>query len=579
MKNNAIKLIAFAIGWLCLFHVPQARADFNKTYRLSGKRLLGTSTAILNENSTRDLVICNSVLDSPINTGTNISLLKLDSNGNIITGVLQSGNQGIGRVIETRDSGVLLVCDFDDHLQVTKFNNTLSVVWAVDLPHISTYGFIATTNGFTWDIDIEKCVEMDQEQYYIVHGVRNANYSQDIDISVLKVSENGTVAWHRQYYDANRSSFGGSWSAIRHYTNGITSYPDPQDASQKYFVVGGHYWSEDDNAAQTTNLFCLTIDAGGNIVKQYQDIDAKSLAQAADIIWDGDSLLMTYVAEGGTSNPTVASGLGLIKFDNSFNSFRGKVFYQECENYGLSISIPSDGNYLIGGWVSACYTPATWASTPLLLKVDRNSLGELFYQRYNTSDAVLTTGYHRTDNLDASYLLGESPGTLGLGDLRLIKTTASGNACGAEEFDMIVEDFTPTSVEQEYTYDDLLETQIPEPSWYNVTYTVKNCSDGSVHKTSNGTSPGHADAMVFPTTVQSGRDNKLQCNVNMDKEGLLAIQITNTLGQVVYRTEYKASQGSNNIAIDTRVLAEGLNIVHITRDKELIKTAKIVVTH
>lgn len=563
-----------------LTSISIARAQFNKTYSLTGTRLYTSSIALPKQSGTtnNDIVMCSPAQTSGSGTINKCVLLKTDNNGNVLVAKKRDTSNAEERIIETSDNGILLVSLFLDKIVLTKYDVNLNQVWANKLPQ--NIDMSMAFGGFI-NIDIERIAypnnpPTDQENYYIVFtaGPSDPTYYQDANVGIMRIHQDGTLAWSKTYVDPNRSSYGApASSSLRDLAHSITSWTNPSNPNLKILAVAGTRDLYTATVPRTTTLFSFEIDENGNMLTSYKNITTGDIQPfSPDILWDGTNLAMTYIEKNsGTINPGPinASGVGLIRFSTSYTSPLGRYYWAKCENYGLSLTMAGDGNYVIGGQQSFCSTP--FDESPMLFKVNKTTLAQMYCQQYNVKDNYTNNGYHRTDNSSLNYILGNSLAS----DLRLIKTNALGVACGNASNTMQTITFTPSIQSLTYSIVNndqyLTETIIDVP----ISPTTRTCTGNATsYKTTSIETAIRGTAInVYPTLINGGNE-MITCNIPGYSGTSIDIIAYNFLGKKVFAEAYTPDQ-EGYIQFNSATLEPGLNFIKILSGNHVLYTAKI----
>jgi len=553
-----------------------AYAQFNNTYSLSGTRLYTSSIALpANTTGGNDIVMCSPALSSGSTTINKCVLIKTDNSGNVLVAKQRDTSNSIERIIETSDNGILLVSLFSDKVVLTKYDNSLNQVWAYAFPQNPDPHMAF---GYSNNVDIEKISypnnpPNDQENYYIIYtaGPPNPFYYDDANVGIMRIHQNGTLVWNKTYVDANRASYGSN-SALRDFGHSITSFTNPSNPNQKILAIAGTRDLYDQIHIRTTTLFSFEIDENGSMVTSYKNITTGgSQPFDPDILYDGTNLAMTYIEANSGINPKSgnASGVGLLRCSTSYTSFIGRYYWSKCENYGLSLTTSSDGNYIVGGWQSFC-SPSFDAS-PMLFKINKSTLNQMFCQQYNIKDDYTNSGYHRTDNANLNYILGNSLAS----DLRLIKTDASGVACGNASNVMQKITFTPSAQDLTYNVVDNSQYMPITIMDFPVSIITRTCVGNASSYKIAGIVTALTDAAIsiYPTLVDH-ENEMITCNVPGYKGASIDVVAYDLMGRKVYAHSY-IPDDEDHIRFNSSMLQPGLNIINILSGNHKLQVAKI----
>lgn len=612
MKKNIAIMV---LGLLC---IASAYAQTNKTYRLAGYELQGQSFAFLNKLSTKDYVVGSVAFDQSAPPGAypKYLLTKMDINGTPMATLLRDSSTMVERIVETADSGVIVVTDYYDEVMIRKYDNNLVPVWSSFVLK-RTPGGASTYYG---SIDIEPVLLPNNppnapEDYFIIfsEGSSDPNqYQYDEQLSVIRIDFNGNLVWHKIYNDMARSTYD-PWVSVVDKGNSLVSFPDPMNPNDKLLALAGTRMLF--SPGMSLSLFYMTIDINGTIVSQYKNvINDYAEHYCPDIQYDGDSLVASFTQEnGGFPDPTIPSAYSIMKFDNALSGFRARSYWSDCENIPVTIAVSTDDslygitddgsapmlgpgtdkNYVVGGWVGKCYPQSNnfaWAN-PAFLKVDKITLDPIQFKRYNVYQEVWASigsvwnCYHRADNdgyqylgLDPRFPTASGPET----GVRVLVTDPTLSTCGERNFDITYYDLSP--VDYSYNYDPVdfnQTTFFPLPE-IGVSLTYDDCDMSTkpdYYKTSSVTTTVHNAAQfevqVVPTLVSNKAGETVECKVKSPAKTKVDIAVYNVLGQVSYQQSYDVKVGDNVLRFDASLLSSGMNIVRVTHGNTIIHSAKV----
>lgn len=536
-------------------------AQFNNTYDINANTdYLYPSFNI----PTKDLgsVSVSWGLDAPSSPRTDYFILtKHDASGGVMFNVrvnpaspMVDGFTYVKALIETDDKGILVAgyYYYDNSFTMLPFLLKVDVNGAYQW----TKFYPVSSNYFTgWQFNkISLCrVEDDvDENYFIVSSAESDARAGDAALNVIKVDAAGTTLWSKKYYDSNL--FGNPYSTVRDIPGDIAFSKD-----YKMYMITG--WRQQWIFGQEDRIFFFGIDKDGNAMTPYKSIDVPGYPFGEDMIYDPNTKLWAITYTHGNTNysgdPNVASGIGLITIDQTLSLFLRKFYWHKegIENYGVSISLSDQKDYVIG-----CFVYEGWPlqrRNPALLKVD-NSGVPIFFRRYNIKDDAIfghhCMSYNPNTNIEEYVLIAEQNT-----DLRVIRTDINGDVCGAFKYKPKHLDFHET--EEWFKY-------YPKDIGYDKEYTAKvwdinpeyrKCDgDGASYKETGVTSIAkHVDASVsldvYPSVLSL---SNAQVVVNNKSGKTLNIEVMDIAGKLIL-TDYK--------------LETGENVIHLNKNNSLVK--------
>jgi hypothetical protein len=261
------------------------------------------------------------------------------------------------------------------------------------------------------------------ESYLIVANSASDVRAGDVAVNVLRVTNNGTLIWSNKYYDtAGLSNFLSIWDIP-----GDIAY-SPVD--NVYMITG---WRTQNDGLMHERMFFFTINSNGILQSPFTVIQLPCNPSNEDMIYDinNNVFAVSYIHSASLGH-SVSSGIGLITIDAAMITYLARVYWNDhhLENYGNSISLADQGDYVIGS--NAIVGPQQFSiSNPTLLKVD-NSGSPIFYQRYNILDNVINFFHCNSTNgntFGQEYTLINNQ--TNVNDLRVIRTDINGRVCGS----------------------------------------------------------------------------------------------------------------------------------------------------
>jgi hypothetical protein len=324
--------------------------------------------------------------------GGDIYLLKIDSSGNILWQKTYGGSSddGASTVQQTTDGGYIVAGTTrsfgagDSNIYLLKIDSSGNILWQ------RTYGGT--------DFDNAESIQQTTDGGYIILAT---TYSFEFDYFywVLKLNENGSVAWANTYF-----SYGGEPESIQQTMDGG-------------YIVAGKYGYDYDSHR---DIFVLKLDNSGHVVWRYGygGFSATSVQQtfyggfivvgscenagcvlkldsSGNILWQkefegGSVSVMRQTSDGGYIGlgRDYSGAILLLKLDGSGNITWQKVYEGSYDDWAKFIQQTSDGGYVISGYTksSGINNNDLW-----ILKVDEN--GEIpSCNLISTSNVVAING-------------------------------------------------------------------------------------------------------------------------------------------------------------------------------------------
>lgn len=571
-----------ALLCICLMNRISAQT-INSNYTLPGYTLSLPAQVAPNEVNNS---LFFSVDARDVNNVHSILLVRTDLLGNVLNSILTPSISPLHQMIETRDGGVILygygVGGVSPSLRAIKFDNTLTQVWATNMP------ITAPTNNMSFThLDIQSIYypNLNEEHYFFIAttgvGALDPNYASFENAFVAgRLRENGQVQWKNLYVDQNKASSPyDTWEN----TNSITPIPN---GSTWHFVISG---TRDDfdpmTWASPRRLSFIRIDDNGNVVTPYRAITTYSNTPAMpDVVWDPykSSVVATFIEapQPAAIALNTASVIGFLRMNSALVPNIGRHYYLNYENYGLGITVSSDRNYVISATLLGGQLP----STPSFFKISSNTFNPMWMKMYNMFAGTISSEAHRMNNLDFNYLMGTN-----MNGVKLLKTDPMGVTCGSFEKAPFMEAFTP--VPTNFTYKKIAHqpfTQTTYP-YQPVVITEADC----VHPTVNpdyfrqaGSGESEAEQMkltnvptsmnvsIAPTLLNSNGE-QMKCTIMSPEAGMVEITVVNAVGQIVYKRSETVTPGTNIFNVDVTALMPGMSIVRVTQGSKVINTTKV----
>lgn len=193
-----------------------------------------------------------------------------------------------------------------------------------------------------------------------------------------------------------------------------------EQTSDKGFIIAGYTTSNLD----WYDIWLLKTDSLGDTLwtKIYggDQYDQAGSVQQTD---DGG-----YIITGGTSSFGSSIDLWLLRTDSLGDTLWSKTYGDTGNDYGHSLQITDDGNYIITGWKSINYTAVdVW-----LLKVD--TLGDTIWTKCY-GDSLQDEGWDVKQTADGGYIItGYTFNNTTFTDLWLLKTDSLGDTLWTKRY-------------------------------------------------------------------------------------------------------------------------------------------------
>ncbi len=577
------KLFSSLIMGVCLVTTLQAQT-INKTYYDPNRRLQPISHALLQEAGKERIFTSMNTIES--NGNQKFMITKADENGNLLKTVLQEHALQIHRIISTSDNCLLVVAPLagdpvtggilSSGLMVMKLDLNLNIMWSRSYP-AAPYASASITHS---NIDVAKMTRGGVEYYYIYYSAQSPLDPQETGFAVAKINGTGALSWHRVYGDPAHADT----SMPRNLTGGIAMF-NRGGTNNEFALVGKREAYKPGGVVN--KLFYMNIDENGVPTSGYKAVVTGSVRpELPAIAWDGTDLVTTYIELNsgivpGTNN---ASGIGFLKTDVNYTGFTGRYYWQTCENYGQSITVAPDGNYVISGLTTHCgplQPVGDYGNTPMFLKLNSASLNPIFFKRYNKLRRVAVSGRH-ISNAGYNYVAGEVP-TACAGcpqGYRLLKTDASLNTCGAADFPINTVPFTPSVTNIPHTFTSYSSSLLYGITFSVITMTSDDCKSSTspdAYRPGGETGIGDREEdygiTIVPTLLRNPVE-QVTCTIDGINGKIAEITVHNLLGQRLYSKKHTLASGSNSLGIPA-TFSTGINVVSIAVDGKILKTQKI----
>ena len=269
--------------------------------------------------------------------------------------------------------------------------------------------------------------------------------------------------------------------------------------------------------------------------------------------------------------------IGFITVDAALTVSNPKYLWHKeaIEHNGRSISISSTGDYLLCAGVYE-RSDLRRAHNPAWLKVDPSGVPVSRLIRYNIDDDVIF-GHHATTydcrTGDEEHVLVNEHKT----DLRVIRTTDIGKACGAVEYRPYDKEYDPKQVVYRYDYKkqegerryDVYE-KLFEPRY-------RKCEgEGNSYRTTGiaQANTENSSLLVYPSVISA---SNARLTLENNSGAGMKMELYNIAGQLIYSNNQVAA-GKTEVSING-TLSTGIYLVKMYgATGELAGTTKILVT-
>ncbi len=281
----------------------------------------------------------NGDLDSMRYPSSDVWLLKLDENGNLLWKKTYggSGAEGMYAIVQTLDNGFIMVgstTSVDGDVTVNKGN---SDGWVIKIDSVGTIQWQKTIGGS--DKDYFLSVFQTQNGDYIVGGYSQSSdkdfpqNSGKNDMWVLKLDSRGNIVWKKR--------IGGSDDD---YLSQLTNIDD------KTFAIAARTQSTDGDMVGAFGDFSVKMDSSGNIVwkKSFEGLGLKEFYGATmsqkNIVFVGMQIVDRTLPQLAYSWDFLVT-----KSDTAGNRLWSKIFGGSKADYTHSVQSLPNGDLLITG--------------------------------------------------------------------------------------------------------------------------------------------------------------------------------------------------------------------------------------
>jgi hypothetical protein len=381
------------------------------------------------------------------------------------------------------------------------------------------------------------------------------NPGRDQVVNVIKVDDGGNLIWTKKYFDANTQPYN-----FRNMPGDISFSPD----DKMYMITG---WRQEIGSTTEDRIFFFGIDRDGNVTSPgFKTLYVPGVPRNEDMIYDPFTKYFAVTLTHDGLDPQqynyTYSTIGLITIDAGLNVNLHYMYwhYEAKENYGKSISLSVNKDYVIG---CHTYDGSLGTSNPSILKTD-NGGNPLLIMKYNIYDDVYF-GHHcnsfNPSTGDEEYVLVAEHKT----DLRVIRTDINAKTCGARDYAPIVKKYDYKEELFKYYPKEIGDIKKYEPKIRSLRPRERKCTDPTYDSYRPGSSEATGIAnveaeenglTVYPTAVSLSNP---VINFNNSSDNAVNVQVLDLSGRVV-TTHKNVPVGNNSLNLGTN-LSEGIYIV------------------
>ena len=338
-----------------------------------------------------------------------------------------------------------------------------------------TYGGIDGDGGYS--------VQQTSEGGYIIAGYTESFGSGASDIYVIKTDADGDILWTKTFGGVNNEY---SWEVQETVDNGFTIVGNTNS-----FGIG---------APDSSNIYCIKIDANGDTVwtKIYGGLASEEGHSVQQTI-DGGYIIAGWTASHGAGGCDVY----LIKTDANGDTLWTKTYGGILNDQSLSVRQTSDSGYVVVG-----RTMSFGAGLNDVYLIKTNSIGDTLWTR-TYGGSYNDAGYSVQQTTDGGYIITGGTYSFGVGspnhsNVYLIKTDIDGDTLWTKTYDEVDYDWS-ISVQQTldegyiivgYTYSDIFyESQV---------YLIKTNTDGDILWVKRHGGEGHDFGRSVQQTFDGG---------------------------------------------------------------------------
>jgi len=572
MKKNIILVLSL----LTLGSVAQ----YNNTYDVNANSDNLNPSFVITNKKAESITVSYASDAATLPRNDYFILTKHDAFGNVIYNNVMTpvfgptdGLTNVEALIETDDEGVIVVgyhYDNSDHIEQPfslKVDVNGNFQWA-KIYYVNKKPIVKSQIN---KISLCRVFNDTDENYFISgSGDSDVNPGQDVATNVIKIDALGNMLFSKKYYNTAPGQF----IVTRDYPGDIEF-----SKADKTFMITGY---REESTANTKGrlMYFFGIDNAGTVITKFMTLASKSIPLDQDMIYDPNKNIFatTFTHAKNGYVPGTSSIIGFVTIDANLNIYDTKYLWHKeaSQHNGRSISLCENGDYLL---CSGIYdNNSVFVHNPAWLKVDPTGSPLSALLRYNIKDDVIF-GHHATtfnpNSGEEEYVLINEQKT----DLRMIRTTIGGKACGVDKFEPFVDKYDPEIATYEYDYKengDQKDYKVYEKLFFP---DYRKCDgDGTSYRTTGIDPASNKDNTItlYPSVVSAGNAYLiLENNSGADAK----IEILNVTGMLVYSNKQVVS-GKTEVKLNTSgSLPLGMYLVKIyTADSKAISTSKILIT-
>lgn len=594
-KKKAARIGALLMS--CMISATVGTAQYNKTFETDADGLIvsGASLDIAPAGPYSQCVLSN-ISQFPKEYGfaadyNLINFKRVDNGGNTFWDrTYQTMDENFkfqpSRLIRTSDGGFIAT----GRIVTPDFINPCAI--KVDSTGTLEWNHLYYSNTTLFDDQPETAISRvtddssGVESYIIVRtGVSDDwQHPYDVTVNALRIQANGQLIWNRKYNLGDRN-FGDK--IVKDYPRTVTEVPD--STGNFYFIAGTRLNQDSSGHAIDSSLFFMGIDKDGHITRAYRHINIKGIPKHQDALFDtsrfDSSIVLSYTHANSRLVNNNRSQIGVMKLDKSLNIKMMNYYYAQgiVENQAARISLNAANN----AYVIACNTKDSlsyYNENIALLKLNKAGT-PVFYNNYNIArhtkansilkiDSSAGPEYYHIVGLRESDHYDPSTGDA-LTDKRLLKTDASGNACGVNYLNPRWQSYRDTLIFRGYYETDADNMEVMEMQEIDVLYLPSNCDSANAPYFKNG--PVKATAVqqavkvtVYPTLLQSG-DQQLNIATMLTEHTGLNATLYSIDGRKVATMSFNPGKGNAVSQWPLQQLNSGTYVVHVVNSKGTIQ--------
>jgi hypothetical protein len=327
----------------------------------------------------------------------------------------------------------------------------------------------------------------------------------------------------------------------------------------------------------------MTIDQDGKIVVNYNRIKtADETPDEPEVVWDNYKKIFACTYNESSyalfGNSNLLNAIGFLRLDPGLYPLTGICYYKFPYNFSTSITMTLGGNYVIGGSKSDMSMPSF--TNPLFMGIDANNYYPLYTKRYNIWTNVPNGSFHRTDANGNNYMIPAvyDPNYGFQYRPRMIMSNVFGDACGAvlDSFDH--HNFDPIEQHFYYTWRDFYTIYDYYPPIWQDSLMQDSCdgNNNPDYYRFTSSNPVSQNTLTVNPSLITGNFENVKCSYSLTHTGVLNLVVSDVLGREIYKQTISVASNEGVIEIPAYMLENGLNIVRIYLDNDLIKVTKLM---